>query len=95
MHKYIDSRYMFTYAFVCVYILYTILIYIAYFSVLFETKRKAKENSVNRINNVEVKKTLFLTKQKGINKLQLQKKKNRKKYLYTEKGRAAASASAC
>lgn len=62
MHKYIDSRYMFTYAFVCVYILYTILIYIAYFSVLFETKRKAKENSVNRINNVEVKKTLFLTK---------------------------------
>lgn len=44
MHKYIDSRYMFTYAFVCVYILYTILIYIAYFSVLFDTKRKAKEN---------------------------------------------------
>lgn len=36
-----------------VYILYTILIYIAYFSVLFETKRKAKENSVKRINNVE------------------------------------------
>lgn len=43
MHKYIDSRYMFTYAFVCVYILYTILIYIAYFSVLFDTNRKAKE----------------------------------------------------